>query len=442
MVYRDPRWVDEPSKICSVALSSEIAKYYSVAFLSRFLDRHFSTLVDYKGECLKPRLHDSSHVTVTCSMRNRPTSCTLSWNEFISTPSSRIDWDRPFSMEAPLGLIAEIQRHFVMYLKNYFGAGFIGEGAFKEQAVRLSDLSREEASVLTDYAKRNRLTIDNGTIPNSDYPQYLAELQLLRQAFRNGLSIESPLAEKLLENLSEAYGEFQLNRNLLFLRDAHHLVIDPKLLSMMYWGREIGICPIIEQEAKLPLDLLEHLKLEGEEHYFYKTTDELIAFFAQASFYLLNDTSKHNYVLAPIHVDSIKERPRHHYTTLLKRHMTIVDHQGAILDPVTSKNIIHLQLQPLSRAARVWQGLIERSEGGFPKVELWTSKLQRSGKIPPSLVSAKEAPFSAEQDLQRHPLPGPLAESDLPSIDPKEPKMTGTMQESPPEQASFQSTGA
>jgi SAM-dependent methyltransferase len=372
-VYRDPKWVDDPKTRCIVIVKEITAKYYTTLFLAKFLDRQFSMLRDYRDECCKPQLYSPADVKVNVYLYGQEECIQMDFKQFLDTASKNIDYSKNFSIEAPKGLIAEVQRHYLMFLKDYYAAGFINAWCFKNE-LNLEDLSKEEAEIVEAFALRKSVPIVNGKIAKEHFPILLRERDNLKKLFVDGFRVDIAHNKELLDYIQKMSFE-NINRNLFYLVDDHTLVIDPKVLVLLFHGKGKGIFQFFPHDKEIPHDLLEHLKLEGEEHYFYKTTDELITYMGQFSRFLLKDTHKRNYLLAPIDVEYIKTAPRNFYQSILKRDLLVMDKYGTIHEPVTDKNIIHFRLQPESRALEVYKKIGQAHPNKYPMLNKWVEKL-------------------------------------------------------------------
>lgn len=373
-IYRDPKWVDDPQSQCTMVVKKDIAKYYISLFLTKFLDRQFTMIKDYKDECCKPVIHSKDHVKINAYIRTSKQFKQLSFQEFLNTPSHLIDYTKNFSVEAPKGLIAEIQRHYIMFIKNYFAPGFIDERFFKED-LNLDYLSKEERTLLVDFAKRKALPLSDNIIKKENFPLYFKDGDKLKDLFTGELEIS-------LENRGDLFSYIKnlsfddINRNLFFLKDDQRLLIDPKMLALLFHGKNEGIFKFLSDESEMPWDILEHLKLEGEEHYFYKTKDQLITYFGQFSRFVLKDSHKKNYILAPVSISEIKEVPRDFYKSILKRDMFVLNAHGDLQEPVTEKNIIHFSLQSEKKAFEIYDQLLESQSSQYPTLSKWVSHVR------------------------------------------------------------------
>ncbi len=369
-IYRDPKWVDDPWTQCTMIFKKDMAKYYATLFLTKFFDRKFSLLRDYRNECSKPLIYDFSKIKFNLYLQDNNTQCKqMSLDEFLQTPSPHIDYSKNFSIEAPKGLIAEIQRHYLMYLSNYFSSGFVEDYHFKDD-LNLNNLSKEEREVLSVFIEKKSIPLNDHILEKKYFPILFKEAHILKSAFLQGFRI--PFSTELHPYIKKLYSE-GIDRNMLYLTD-NEVVIDPKYLVLLFHGQNKGIFEFLTNGDQLPFDLLEHLKLEGEEHYFYKTTDELITYMGQFSHFILKDSHKKHYLLAPIDREHIKEAPRNFYKSFLKREFLVLDLLGNLQEPVVEKNIIHFQLQSVERSMEVYHTLLNSDSDKYPELKKWITR--------------------------------------------------------------------
>jgi isopentenyl-diphosphate delta-isomerase len=353
-----------------MTIRSEIGKYYATLFLTKFLDREHSLIRDYRDECCKPQIYSPSDVKVTVYSKMAETSIQIKFSEFLKTPSVDIDYTKDFSIEAPKGLLAEIQRHYVMYLRDYYAIGLI-EKSCLDRSLDFSELSEEQVSAIKSYALRKGISLSEEKLEQSQVPLFYQELELLRKIFSKRYTMTINEHEEVRSIANGLLGE-GIDRNLFHFIDGQTLAIDPKMLALLFHGKDKGIFSCLDTE-NLPLDLLEHLKLEGEEHYFYKTTDELITYMGQYSRFILKESSKKGYCLAPIDSSYILEAKRPLYQNVLERDTFVIDQHGKAQKPVTGKTIIHFQLQPERKAFATYKKLIQNEPNQYPSLKRWIS---------------------------------------------------------------------
>jgi hypothetical protein len=372
LVYRDPKWVDKPLVHCTMIIKNPIAKYYTSLFLPKFLDRTFSLIRDYQDKCCKPTLYSHADVKFNLYLKNSNECKQFSFKEFLRTPIINIDYDKSFSIEAPHGLIAEIQRHYVLFLANYFAPGFIDSDSFKHD-LKVKDLHKDTRKIFLNFVKKNSIPMQNDVIKKENFPLCFKELKNLNQIFKEGSKLNITKKPQIISWIQKLYVE-GIDKNLIYMFDKETLIVDPKILTLLFQGKDKGISQFITDSV--PQGLLEHLKMEGEEHYFYKTTDDLITYFGQFSLFLLKDSDKKNYCLAPIDENSLKEAPRDFYKSILKRDFFVTDQHGNIQEPVTEKNIIHFQLQPKEKAFSIYRRLVLNHKNKYPALQKWMENVE------------------------------------------------------------------
>ncbi len=375
-IYRDPKWVDDPYTNCIMAVKNLTGKYYVSLFLPKFLDTNFSLHRDYRLECSKPNPYNINEIKFNIYLKNNPDPKRISYEEFVNLPTKSIDYNKNFSIEAPKGLIAEIQRHYLMFLRNEFTPGFISQANLNAD-IHLSDLSKDERDVLEDFCYIKKLPFSGDVIKKEVFEPVLEEYRHLSNIMQNGFVVDLSTNPEILSLINHLIDEKGVSRNLLFISDNKTVFIDPKLLSLLFYGSDKGIFKYLSKIKECPISIFRHLKLEGEEHYFYKTTDELITYFGQFSNHIMKNTHKHNLILAPIDKDHVKEVPRNYYQTTLENAMLVIDCHGNKHYPTTEKNIIHFKLQPLDQAMDVYHSLIKSHPTKFPMLTQWLVNKQK-----------------------------------------------------------------
>ena len=369
LVYRDPKWVDDPETRCIMTIRSEICKYYTTLFLTKFLDRKYSLIRDYRDKCCKPCIYCSNDVKITAFVKTAKTDVQMTFPEFLNIFCSNIDYTKNFSVEAPKGLISEIQRHYLMYLRDYFAGALLDSLPYSTKSLDFSNLSLEQISAVQSCALQKKILITESGLSEAQFHLLFSELEILRNIFSKGYTMETkefPEA-RMMANALLNQG---IDRNLFYFNDDQVLVIDPKILALLFHSNQKSVSQYLARN-NLPLDLLEHLKLEGEEHYFYKTTDELITFMGQYSQFILKNTAKKGYCFAPIDTSYVKEAKRSFYRSILDRDTLTIDQHGNMQEPVTEKSIIHFQLQPERKAFATFKQLVRENPHKYPSLQEW-----------------------------------------------------------------------
>ena len=376
LVYRDPKWVDDPESLCTMVVNDEIAKYYITLFLPKFLDRKFSLIKDYQGLCSKPILHHPDNIKINVHTRLDDRSVRLSFDEFLCMRTCDIDYDKKISIEAQKGLLAEIQRHYLMYLKNYYPVDMIDSSHFTGD-LDLNSLQEESRRNILKLCSRKGLKLEKNLLKKDQMSDLFEELINLKKLILSENKLEISDAQAVLQYLNK----FDLEpskHNLFSFVNEKTMVIDPKLLCLLFQGNTAGFSQYIPIEASVfDCAIFEHLKLEGEEHYFYKTRDALITYFGQYSKYILKDGYKRDYMLAPIDKEHVQEQPRLHYQEILERAFTVTNRYGEKQLPVTQKNIIHFKLQPSDQAFKVYEHLLQAEIHEYPCLKKWLLDVER-----------------------------------------------------------------
>jgi len=377
-IYRDPLWVDHPHEQGILILRNQPARFYAFLFLSKLLDRNFSQIKDYRGICCKPSLYQPSDIKIDAYLKNSnciAQSKQISFEDFLNH-SSRIDYSKTISIEAPRGLIMEIQRHYLMFLKDYFPLYLIDEKLLDDD-LSINKLNTEQKDALLSTLRRKSISLHDGVLRKNDFSQLLVENYILEEIFNKGYRTKIDTENKpFIQAIIEQLNAFKDYRHLIYFTDKEYLTIDPIFLSLLFQGPEKGIFRFLSENS-LPMDTLEHLKLEGEEHYYYMTIDQLITYMGQYSKFELKDTHKMGYLLAPLSVEHIRKTPRIFYKNILNRDMLIMDLHGNIHEPITDKSVIHFKLQSENSAYNIYKQLIRDEPNKFPTLTTWMNSMEK-----------------------------------------------------------------
>lgn len=334
-IYRDPKWTDTPDKQCNLVLDSKLARYFSVLFLPKFLDDHYTT-IKLHDKSYKPNPYGNNSVRITFFEKGQNTETILYPSQLLRCITKDIDFSKKISVSAPLGLITELQRHYLVFLKSVFNAQNL-----------------EKLSTLDDHP----------------------ELQLLENFLEKGVEIDLETTRKLLPQLCLKVKD----RGLLRLQEDATLLIDPKLLVLLYAQSEKDFLDSFDHFlADMPLDTLKYFLLEGDEHYFYQTTDQFIRYVAEQSNFYLSQTDKKGWILAPISKEKIIFAERPEYQKILEKEMTILDSFGEIVAPETRKCIIHFRLMQQNAAIATIADIVKQSKEEYPSLNLWLNSLKKN----------------------------------------------------------------
>lgn len=232
-IYRDPKWVNDPFVPCIMIIKNDIGKYYATLFLAKFLDRQLSCQRDYKNDCCKPSIYKTSDIKFNVFLKDMNEPKQFSYEEFMLTPTATIDYSKNFSVEAPKGLIAEIQRHYLMFLRNDFIPGFINPQLFSSD-LNLLDLSKDERIMMKDFCLRKSIQIIDNVIKKEQFSTVFVEYSKLYNLFRKPLQINLHENSELGSLIQKYIEENKISRNLLYLLNPETAVIDVKLLALLF----------------------------------------------------------------------------------------------------------------------------------------------------------------------------------------------------------------
>jgi SAM-dependent methyltransferase len=371
LVYRDPLIHTSTHQQHLALLDGEMIKHFVTVFLPKLLDHKFTMIRDMDGKSSKPVLYDVDNITVTLQTKREHNVLSLSFKEFLNLPSTRIDYSKPMSIEAPRGLIQEIERHYVLFIKNVYSMGFIDDDKINSEGIDISEIRLSAQKSVMDFLRKNNKKAHNGRI----LPQ---DLDVLQQERKKLSTIVTGGVKLLFKNESTLLDfEYYLIDNdipsTLYKRVGNDniLWIDAKIFSLVYRGENQGVLSYAKPLNNIATDSFNWLKREGEEYYYYMTPDDLLTYLAKLSMYELKNTDKEGYVLSPVDDGSILQMKRDLYESILDRDMKVMNMFGENQEFVASKVIIHFSVQKLTDALEVYKKIIQNNPGKFPKLAEW-----------------------------------------------------------------------
>jgi len=372
LIYRDPKWVDNPDLECVMVIKEDAMKYFSSIFLSRFLDRKYSRVRDYKGDCIKPKVFDDSKIELHIHLKNRKDPQTFVFSDFLKLPNRVIDYSRDFSITAPHGLISEIERHYVLYLKDVLITSLIQRPLVKGEDLLLSDVHPKARPTFEAFLDSNDVEVVDGVVPSLSFPTLLKERNRLKSAVEDGLFLEIVKPHEIDSYIEFLYAN-GISHNVLYKIDADTLWIDAKTFALLFQDGDDDFLMYAKPNKWAPIKTYQWLRREGEEHYYYLSMDNLITHAGQLTEYYLRSTNKNGYMLAPNNVKNVSEAPRDLYCDILADSIDVFDVYGHKQESVCSKLIIHFSLQKKANAFKVYKELIEKNPGTFVKLEEWVN---------------------------------------------------------------------
>ena len=369
-VYRDPKWDSNPEQDCLVILKDKLAKFFAVLFIPRFLDRKFTERTDYKNQCIKPTLYNNSHFRINYFNKGLNKSKKSKIEDFINVPLTDIDFSRNISIEAPRGFISEIQRHYILFLKNVFLTELIDKNFFDREIINIDNLPLEEGAIFRNFLQSHH--IDDSLISTSAdlFQKILQEKKRFYNFLENGLWCKITDMEKAHKFCSHLYAN-GINKNVICIQD-NHLWADAKIATLLFQDCQKGLFEFLDQTtSSIPVNALEWMKREGEEYYFYKTTDELITYIGQLTKFHLKGTDKDGYLLCPVSPNHVKTISRNLYKNIVRAHTEVMDIDGNQEDIIFDKNIIHFKLMKTSDALAVYKELCKKNDHIFVQLNQW-----------------------------------------------------------------------
>lgn len=367
-IYRDPKWDDNPEQDCLLIIKEDLAKYFVSLFLPRFLDRSFSDIKNYQNCCIKPTIYENKHIRINYFLKGSNYTKKAKLDQFIQTPLHMMDFSRNISIEAPRGLISEIYRHYILFLKNIFITELVDNNFFNRDTCFLMDLSDEARVIFKQFLMNHDIYTEHIDTDLPVFQRIAREKKNLQKFMHNGLHARIINKEAVLKYCSMLHNQ-GISNNLIFVQD-DYVWIDGKIATLLFLGTNKGIFSHIETNHT-PLYVLEWLKREGEEFYFYKTTDELITYIGQITYHTLKDTEKDGFLLCPITSEHIKTVSRDLYKSIINSHMSVLDIDGNQQDIIFDKNIIHFQLMSLEKAQMIYAEIKEKNGDRFPMLSKW-----------------------------------------------------------------------
>ncbi len=331
LVYRDPTLQGNPEVINSLIIKTDLAKKFISLFLPKFLDTKLTQLTDMYGNSIKPNFHYQEKMKVILYLVGQGKPTTLDYQGFFAMKSNDIDFTKAITIIAPRRLLSEIQRHYILFVKNVYPLAFV------DDHLVTSDLShhtpQRAKKVVKTFAKS--LGIDySAKLSKSDLKNLTAERKRIDDLIHNGIIIKNAKTEEI-KSLQKLLESRAINTHLYRILPKG-IWLDAKLFVIFYNRLSHDF-----KSGNLPIESMIWLAREGEEFYFYFTTEELISYLNKFCNFFLKKTNKEGYSLNPIH---IKYANRDVYINLLEKDMVQLDENNTKQEFITSKTIITFQL--------------------------------------------------------------------------------------------------
>lgn len=338
LIYRDPTLQSDPDVINRLVLKGDLAKKFTFLFLPKFLDTKLTKLVDMHGNPVKPKFNYQDSLSFKLFLKGDNKPVTLGFFEFFALPTHDIDFTKEINLSAPRRLLSEIERHYVLFVKNVYPIDFLEEGKLQVNKTLHEATNSLSEKVVKSYAESVGVEFDT-KLNEAALNKLHGEENKINSLIEKGIELTLAGNNQEGERLRALLKKQNVPLDLYKFSD-EKLWLDAKLIPIVY-----GHFPSLVSLRELPLESMKWLEREGEEFYFYYTTAELIDYLQKFCNYYLKGTDKEGYVLTPASQNDIKYADRSLYKDTLAKDMLQLDTQGNKQEFVTSKTIIRFQLK-------------------------------------------------------------------------------------------------
>lgn len=301
-IYRDPASLDDAKQFSSLELKTKNVRQFFNIWATKFFDRDFSNVFNFKGECGKPTKHHPEKILVDYTKKENGRSFVehIFLDEFLKCESETIDFDKPIVIIAPRLFISELLRHYVLFLQNNKDANLID--SLTTQGISM-ELKKESAT------------------------------QAMQKLFCKGIK-----------------------PNLVHV-DNNTITFDCKMITLLWKSKRIE--KTIEPHNQYE-NILNWLNREGEEHYFYLDLDSLITYVARFSTSELRTVKCKDLMLAPIDTNGIRFYDRPTYKKWLYQSVCLRDLTGHEQPIITKKNVIHFKMVPVADGLKTLSAIAQQ----------------------------------------------------------------------------------
>ncbi|MDR1982647.1 MAG: rRNA adenine N-6-methyltransferase family protein [Holosporaceae bacterium] len=323
-------------------------KAFFRVFLKKFMDREYC---DFS----KPSYYDIKSIRLYLQEKE------YSLRDFFSHCQYSVTSDSVM-LQAPIGLIKEVQRHFLTFLNVFSPECFycVQEGDDQYVSLRFDKnnalcdfiLCCQHINVDYRHIGNNLLRIER---KNLSLIEAYIEKKFLRLVKPYHITVPQKHARRLKNFLDKSKFLFSEDEDnfTLFLEDI--LLLDNVLTDMSY-------------KSDVEQHVLDWSRREGDEHYYFENSQKLIELFIKKS--LLHGANKsHTYsdygdCLVPIETSFV---PRHQYIDILKLSFKEYGKECCYTE-LEGKRIVHFQMLPLQTAAHKIINFFDRHYGGVDHI--------------------------------------------------------------------------
>lgn len=364
LVYRDPEYVPNPNEPVVMHLLNKHIRLFTHLFLYTFLKQKDSVL---ESTYTRYTIND---VTISFFKPYASYKTTLSYTEYIATPSTIIDFTREHILTLPCGLYREIARHYITYIYQCNPLLFIQCIPHIDDAhYTMHYISHHAKECCAAFFNKHNQIIENDIITHEQKEMLDRETQKITQAIECGVPLSDNHQKLLISLYSQldavhAYPDSMLTKNTL----------DYRVFALLY--KELK-----KTFHELFIDTeIEHalwIQREGKEHYGYFSADALIT-------YVLEHTHMHffdhngnlrSYVLCPLSTDHSFFIERTCYSAFLQRSLSLHTLTGHPLPIYDGKRIIHFAKMHIDDALKVCRAMVNSSTE-YPLLTAYLHKIQ------------------------------------------------------------------
>ncbi|MES2200207.1 MAG: hypothetical protein V4489_08580 [Chlamydiota bacterium] len=385
LIYRDPEAVLLKNKIIKANFKNKSIKLFTHIFLTKFLDNSYCNLAKSNKKFTQ---YNTNEITFYLYKQYSKELCTLTYDEYLKTQSYDIDFSRQYTVKLPLGLVREIERHYLIYLKECNPLAFIKcMPKINTDMFFVNYLSNNARKAFQDFLTKHQIECKDGLI-NAEAKDVLnATIDDVVKPIEFGLKILIPsqLKKQKLINLLKKEG-FEPGFYIKLIKKDTYL-LDYRLFSLFY---DFISESILDDTNKLLTkeDSVHaiYLKSEGDETYCYYSDDELISKVAIATIGE-NELSADLMVLCPVSSEHNKFIPRICYQKILSDVVEVTDNAGYSIKNKEGKRIIHFRKMKLSEAVKIYKTIINSDPDRYVNLQALVNNLHIEQE---SILAAKK----------------------------------------------------
>jgi SAM-dependent methyltransferase len=382
LVYRDPECVRDMKEIVTLSLKIKNIRLFAHIFLYKFLDKRGSVLAK-SGR--KIEIYQPENLTFTFFKKDASAPSSLTYEEYLKVPSYDIDFARKYTITLPCGLYRELARHYLTYLHQCNPLVFakctpeIFSGHYT-----INYFAHSTKGLLFNFFEQGGSILENGKINSNQKIKLDQHIEDNARVLEFGipLHLKSQKIRCTLRGILERHD--LLPCNYLINVNKNSCLLDYRIFGLLY--DEISQTIFDEFNGVVNKKDEEHakwLKREGEEFYFYMSTDELITTVLKTTQAECVDEQGNKKVLAlcPLSADNNEFVERICYSELLKYSLDIRDTLGYEMNISDGKRVIHFAKMPLQKAIAICKEIINQDPLAYKNLRSYIESLKKKISI-------------------------------------------------------------